>query len=218
MKRRVPVLFVGAVFTACQAGSPALPPLPDGNGAGVVMCDAAAPAGAQTWARPQWRKGDRFAYVRGGVVPAALEVANATATHYAFGVGNGVELRRDLDLGNLGEWGPDGEPLHVLSPVDVRYHWPLWVGKRWSCEFVDRMRGGEGIALRVDYAVEDLDVVTVPAGTFQALRITRSARRTDSDKFLPRWQVAWYSPELGTEVRYQNGDTLVELVERPAQH
>ena len=205
-------LLALALLPAC-ASTPDLPPLPDGEGKGVVSEDQQPPPGAATWQRPTWRQGDRFTYVRGGLVRAALAVTAATPQHYALALGNGIEPRRDLDLGNLGEWGPDGQPLRVLAPVDARYRWPLWVGKRWSCEFVDRARGGEPIPLRADYVVEDLDTVTVPAGTFQALRITRSARRLDSDQFLPRWQVSWYAPELGTEVRFQNGDTLVELAE-----
>lgn len=212
MKRThcLPIVFLLAACGSAPPAPPAMPAMPEGSGRGVVQSDEQAPAGAATWARPVWRAGDRFTFVRGGVLRGEFVVTDATAEHYAMRIGE-LEVRRTLDLGNLGEWSAAGEVQHVLSPVDVRYCWPLWVGKRWTCEFVDRALGGEAIPMRVDYVVEDLDTVTVPAGTFPALRIVRSARRTDSDKFLPRWQVTWYAPDAGTEVRQQNGDTLVEL-------
>ena len=103
-----------------------------------------------------------------------------------------------------------------MSPADVRYHWPLWVGKTWSCRFVDRVRGGQALTMQADYHVEGLDRVEVPAGTFEALRVVRRLRLAEpgaENRFLTRTQVAWYAPELGIEVRQLLGDTLVELVE-----
>lgn len=203
-----------AVLLVSCASAPALP---EATGRGLLQCDSTPPAGATTWSRPTWRVGDRFVLVRGEKLRGEFTVTAATATHYALDAGNGVAIRRDLDLGNLGEWRAEGEPLHVLSPVDTRYHWPLWVGKRWSCEYVDRSPGGPGLALRADYLVEDLDTVTVPAGTFQALRITRHLALVGVDEALTRWQVSWYAPAAGIEVRQLYGDTLVELAELPAQ-
>jgi hypothetical protein len=183
-----------AALSGCSAPPPALP---DGDAPGIVHADPAPPPGATTWARPAWREGDRFELVRGERLRGALVVR---------------PRRRDLDLGNLGEWGPDGQALHVLSPADARYHWPLWVGKRWSCEFVDRAPGRPALPVRADYVVEDLDTVTVPAGTFAALRIVRTLRRLDApDDFLPRWQVSWYAPDPGIEVRQLVGDNALEL-------
>jgi hypothetical protein len=210
MRTQLPIAAL-SLLAACGSAPPA--GSAGDAGRGVVAFDAEPPAGATTWARPAWRTGDRFVLLRGERLRGEFRVTAATDTHYAIDTGSGVELRRDLDLGNLGEWRPGGEAVHVLAPVDVRYHWPLWVGKKWSCEFVDRARGGS-IAMRADYAVEDLDTITVPAGTFPALRIVRTLRLLGApDEYLPRWQVAWYAPELGTEVRQLFGDTIVELVE-----
>ncbi len=211
MHRVTLAALLAVPFAACHTPPP---PLPDGTGRGVVAFDATPPAGAATWPRPSWRAGDRFVLVRGERRRGEFRVSAATASHYAIDAGNGVELRRDLDLGNLGEWDANGEPRHVLSPVDTRYHWPLWVGKRWSSEFVDRPRGGAALAMRADYVVEDLDTITVAAGTFRALRIVRTLRLVGAgDQYLPRWQIVWYAPEPGTEVRQLIGDTLVELAE-----
>ncbi len=180
-----------------------------------MQFDAEPPRGSSTWQRPEWRLGDRFVLVRGGLVKGEFRVAAVTDTHYELDTGSGVLLRRDRDLGNLGEWSANGEALHLLTPADTRYHWPLWVGKRWSCEFVDRSRGGVAMPMRADYVVEDLDYITVPAGTSPALRIVRTVRLVGAgDDYLARTQVIWYAPTLGTEVRQLVGDSLVELVSR----
>jgi hypothetical protein len=124
-------------------------------------------------------------------------------------------MRRDLDLGTLGEWSDKDEPLHLLTPVDVRYHWPLWVGKHWRCEVVDRTAGGQSLPLTVSYCVEDLDTITVPAGTFPALRILRTVHlELDGQRYVDHSTVIWYAPEIGQEVRQIISDACVELVER----
>jgi hypothetical protein len=104
--------------------------------------------------------------------------------------------------------------VHELAPVDVHYHWPLWVGKRWRCEFVDRAANGPTLRLQASYVVEALETIEVPAGRFEALRILRCLRLVDGgDDYLTRTQVCWYAPELGTELRQVVADTMVELVE-----
>ena len=200
------------LVSACQ-GAPE-PSMPEGMGRGLVQFDVEPPAGATTWDRPEWRVGERFVAVQGERSRGDFRVVAVEPDAYVFDVGAGVHLRRDHDLGNLGEWAArDNVPLHLLSPADVRYHWPLWLGKRWSCEFVDRVRGGEAMPLRASYVVEALDSVTVPAGTFAALRIVRTLHRLDArEQFRARTQITWYAPAAGFEVRQLVGE-VVELAE-----
>jgi hypothetical protein len=207
-------LAAAFVFAACQ-GAPAPVPLAGEPGRGVVAADTSAPAGAVTWPRPEWRVGDTFTLVRGKVVRGTFTVERADDAGYVLGTGGSMNLHRDRDLGNLGEWPAEGDqPLHLLDPVDARFHWPLWVGKRWSCEFVDKALGGDALAMHADYVVEDLDSVTVPAGTFEALRVVRTVRLLATDQpHLHRTQITWYAPSIGAEVRQILGDTEVELVE-----
>lgn len=194
----------------CLLACSAPPPLPPAA-RGLVDAGSEPPAGAVVWQRPQWQVGDRFVLAGGGG-RFALQVVAVQQDHYELAAGAAV-LRRDLDLGNLGEWTPAGEPRHVLLPADVRFHWPLWLGKRWSSEFVDRGAGSD-VVVRADYVVEGLDVIAVPAGTFEALRIVRTARRVETGKdWLPRTQISWYAPAIGHEVRQLVGETMLELVE-----
>lgn len=204
--------LVAAISFAGCSGAPAT--LPEGMGRGLLHADAEPPAGVVTYARPDWRAGDAFTLVRGEVLTAKFTIETIDGRGYVVRGPGGMRLRRDLDLGNLGDWEPEGEePLHLLSPRDVRFHWPLWVGKKWSCEFVDRARGGAAMKLQAEYEVEDLDTVKVPAGTFAALRIVRTLRLVDSDPVLTRTQVIWYAPSIGAEVRQIVADTEIELVE-----
>lgn len=203
-----------AVFTAGIAGCRGVPALPAGTGPGLVAFDPAPPEGARTWPRPTWRAGDRFSFLRGGQQRLDLTVAAATREGYTLVDASGNRLRRGLDLSNIGEWPPEGdEALHELTPPDVRFHWPLWVGKRWRCRYVDRTAGGEALEIETSYAVEDVDTVTTPAGTFEALRIVRTSRlHRQGGLFLDRINVIWYAPEPGLEVRQVFGDTSLELV------
>jgi hypothetical protein len=201
--------------SACRTDPPPpLPPLPEGAGRGLLGFDAGPPAGARTFERPQWRAGERFVAVQGERLRGAVAVVAVEPDAYVLEVNPAVHVRRDRDLGMLGEWSSaDQAPLHVLAPADVRYHWPLWVGKRWSCEFVDRLRGAEPVTMRASYTVEALESVTVPAGTFEALRIVRTAHRLDAPaEFRARTQILWYAPSIGYEVRQLVGE-LVELTE-----
>lgn len=204
-----PIPFLWLV--ACSTPSPAAPsPQP---AAGLQSFDAEPPAGAKTWERPTWRIGDRFVLQRGEAMKGEFKLIAITDDAYVLDTGSGVQLRRDRDLGNLGEWTPAGEPLHRLQPVDARFHWPLWVGKRWTCEFLDRAKNGD-LRLQASYHVEGIDAITVPAGTFEALRIVRRVKLVGTpDDYLERAQILWYAPAIGSEVRQLVAETLVELVE-----
>ncbi|MFN3242593.1 MAG: hypothetical protein ACE37K_13905 [Planctomycetota bacterium] len=188
--------------------------LPAGEGRGVLQVDP-RPDGVQTWDRPQWSVGDRFSLVRGEQLRGTFEVVAIEDGAYVIDMGDDRQLRRDLDLGNLGEWVAD-EPQRLMTPADVRYHWPLWVGKRWQCEFVDRVRDGKALPMLASYHVEGMDRIEVPAGTFEALRIARTLRLGVPEaqgKFLTRTQMIWFAPDPGIEVRQLLGDTMVELVD-----
>jgi hypothetical protein len=216
---RVLLPLLVSTFAACGSAPMPQPALPEGTGRGLLTADAEPPADAITYPRPTWHVGDTFALVRGEVATGDFTVEAIDEQGYVIRGSGGVRMRRDLDLGNLGEWQPDGDqPLHLLSPVDVRFHWPLWVGKRWQCEYVDRAAGGPAMTMLADYEVEDLDRVTVRAGTFDALRIVRTLRLPAAgDRVMTRTQLIWYAPSIGTEVRQVLGDTEVELVAwRPA--
>jgi hypothetical protein len=199
---------------ACQ-GSPALPEpeSPSLVGGGLIAVPAEAPPGTKTWDCPKWQLGDRFTMVRGEQMRGTFAVTAIEDGAYVIDMGNDRLVRRDQSLGNLGEWhAATGEARRVMSPVDVRYHWPLWVGKHWQCEFVDRVRDGQAVKMNATYDVEGLEQIAVPAGSFEVLRIRRTLRLVGAgEQFLTRTQMIWFAPDPGIEVRQLLGDTLIEL-------
>ena len=200
-------------FAACQSTKPTLP---EGEGRGVLAADANPPAGAPTWPLPEWRVGDRTVLQLGDLSRLTLVVAGRLPDAYVLDNGSGpggLTMRRGLDLSNLGDYAGNGEPFHLLSPADTRYHWPLWVGKRWQCEFVDRTVGGPAMPVEVAYFVEAVETISVPAGTFETLRIVRhERRRTSQGPSRLRTQLTWYAPSVGSEVRQLVDGELFELV------
>ncbi|MGE3171410.1 MAG: hypothetical protein AB7O97_02215 [Planctomycetota bacterium] len=215
MNRLLPApLLVAALalpFAACKS----TPPLPDGGGPGLVAFDPAAPASTQVYQRPEWRVGDTFAMLRGGKQRLEFTVMAADADTYTLQDQHGNRMVRGRDLSNVGEWPAEGdEPTHVLTPPDVRFHWPLWVGKRWRCKYSDRTAGGRALPIESAYEVEDLDTIETPGGTFPALRIVRTSRlELEQGNYADRVMLIWYAPDLGLEVRQVLGDTAIELVE-----
>jgi hypothetical protein len=189
--------------------------LPGGEGRGLIAHDPTPPDGARVWPRPALRADDSFTLLRGGQVRQRFTVAEVTEHGHTLRDDAGHRLRRDADLGNLGEWPPAGDtPLHALTPVDIRFHWPLWVGKKWRCEFADRSRDAPTILLEVAYVVEALETVVVPAGTFQALRIARTAKLlVEGERYLDRTSLSWFAPEVGFDVRQLIDGTAFELLE-----
>lgn len=208
------ILPASFLLAACAA-APEETPQPPAPGAGWTTFDTEPPSGTKVYERPSWNIGDRFTLVRGASAQLQLEVAAIDERGYVLAAGEQVVMRRDLDLCNLGEWAAaDDRALHVLAPHDGRLHWPLWVGKTWSCDYAESFAGGGQAAMRASSVVEDLDTVTVPAGTFTALRIVRRVQRLDEPQTPVHTQVLWFAPEIGMEVRQILADQAVELVEQ----
>lgn len=171
------------------------------------------PAGAQTYAQPQWRIGERRVYLRGAVVRLELRVEAD---------GDGLRLVDDQSglctlygptLAELGQVKPDAPELsRSFDPADHHLTWPLWVGKRWASHFVARVAGRADTPWVASYHCDALETVDVPAGQFRALRVWRRARPAIPGQFAERTTVVWYAPELGYFVRSLSDGLLTELL------
>ncbi len=207
------LLVVLLALAACQS----IPDLPEAEGRGLVAFDPTPPAGAELFPAPEWRVGDRQVLLRGGHVRLALTLLQADEQGYVLqDEASKMRLVRGRDLSNLRDLPPPeagDRPLRAVAPADVRFHWPLWVGKRWRCHFVDKTVDGAQIPLEVAYEVEGIDQVRTPAGAFRALRILRIARVAAEGRWLEKTSLIWWSPDNGLEVRQVVDGALVELVE-----
>lgn len=86
----------------------------------------------------------------------------------------GAMLLDPADGSRLGFVGLNGQTQWTLKP-SVGFRYPLEVGKRWTVESTLTVMGPQGsrsLPVRSEWAVEALEDVTVPAGTFKALRVT----------------------------------------------
>lgn len=192
------------------AGCRSTPPLPPGQG--LLSADSAAPAGVERFEAPRWSVGDQLEYQRGGV-----QRLRQLVTEHSDGWGLvSVESRRTLVLdhgfGQLGEVDEKGEPVVILDPVDPALHFPLWVGKRWSAEFVRRAPGGTDIPLLVHYHADQMETLELPIGRVRALRIWRRLSLAKEGDFYDRTSLLWYAPELGFFVRRLEDGVLLDLV------
>jgi len=93
------------------------------------------------------------------------------------------------------------QEVQAASPCFKLYDWPLYVGKKWICQydFWSGVQKWEGVTK--DVVVEKYQEVKVPAGTFQTFQIKIS------DRF--GWAIHYYSPELKMTVK-------TELTRKPA--
>jgi hypothetical protein len=203
------VLVTLWLASGCASG-PRLP-----AGPGLVAADQTPPEGAAVHAAPTWLPGDRFVYQKAGQVRLPLRASELD------GGGLGLvdeESGRTLLVGpeqlERGERFADDEKAgYQLDPGDQAVSWPLWVGKRWSCQFVSRAAGRADLPLIALYHCDAAERVTVPAGTFDCLRIWRRVRVAASGPYPERVGLLWYAPEIGAVARRLDDGLLAELVE-----
>ena len=208
------ILGLGLGLAGCKSSKTAaeLPP-----GRGLVTFDREPPSGAEVLARPEWREGDRLVYRKGHVVRLPFRVERDGDGWKLVQEESGLAQRLDADLGDLGQQDQDGGGLLRIDPVDSRYSWPLWVGKRWTCQFVRRAAGQPDLPLQAAYEVQGEETVQVPAGTFRCLRIWRTVRLTVEGNYIDRAAIVWYSPEVGYFVRSLDDGIVTELEEAHRQ-
>lgn len=214
MRRRSLVFLAAALGLSACAG----PTIPDGQGRGLLSHDRSPATDGPTYARPTWQAGDRLVYLRGNAVRMTLLVEVDDAGYRLVQQSTGEVQVLDRDFGDVSLLAaPVGKqpaaPEIVVAPPDARYHWPLWLGKRWSCHFLRKAPGMPPLPLLVTYQVDAIDTITVPAGTYETLRIIRRANVAADGSYMERVTLSWYAPSLGVEVRRLEDSTLTELAE-----
>ena len=186
--------------------------IPSGEGQGLLAV-ADLPPGVTAFERPTWATGDGFTFLHAGVVRQEFRVEATEVGFRLIDEQTGLVLTKDRDFGDVGRerTGQPGSRV-IHAPADIRYAWPLWVGKTWTCHYL-RKTAGEVVAMLATYAVEAEETLEVPAGTFRCLRILRSTRPAGEVSYYPRHMFVWYAPDVGIEVRWIEQDRLTELAE-----
>lgn len=208
-------VLASAALAACRSTAPDYP-----AGDGLASVDREAPPGVDLYPRPQFQAGDWFTYRRGGLFRLRYRVvADPNEAGYLL-VDEDADraLVMDRDLAMLGEGSMPRENGLVdwssrLDPLDPSFTWPLWVGKRWSGDFVQRDSDGSELPLKTYYEVIAKEELTTPAGTFETLRIERRSTPALEAEFIDRLSVLWYAPEVGYVVRRLEDGIETELEE-----
>ena len=128
---------------------------------------------------------------------------------------------REIDVTYSTSWGIYRSLSGMTSPQGMNfYKFPLHVGDAYSNEFEyrDAMSGANRGKVTWKFRVVGWEDVTVPAGTFHALKIEGQGiiQRYDLDsRIFPVMATAWYSPEVNRHVKnlfkYPDRQTGVEL-------
>ncbi|MHC5066055.1 MAG: hypothetical protein ACYTG5_19000, partial [Planctomycetota bacterium] len=134
------LLLASCCFSACST-----PSFDESAGRGLVSVDRAAPASDNSAPMPNWQRGDRFTYRRGGKIRMELLVADKQADGYILQeVSSGIRFGMGLDLSRRSETVPGAASQdRQFAPADQVLTWPLWVGKKWSCEYLLKTLAGD---------------------------------------------------------------------------
>lgn len=173
----------------------------------IFAAAAARPIAGQQFDAPRWKSGDRWEYSQTGrfgegVTTWSREVLNANA--------NGTLLVQTQSGGKM-VFDVNGNSIdrRGASYTWKRFEFPMYVGRRWS---YDRQTAGVNSQGHEEgaYEVERVETITVPAGTFECMRVQGTTYGNwDSALSLSKgWNNSitkttyWYCPEVGWAAKW----------------
>jgi len=100
----------------------------------------------------------------------------------------------DMNLNWIGSFA-DGKELESAEPCIRVFKWPLRVGEKWNSKYTlrDYSHDVHSLPSKVAVNVRTYEEATVPAGTFNTLRIQAGK------------EIVWYAPSLGWVVKEKIG-------------
>jgi hypothetical protein len=170
----------------------------------LIAVAAAFPAFAQDAVNtPDIKPGDRWVY-QSGEGKRTLTVASVAADGTITGSIQTPSLG-GLEITFTKEWNPKMQPAAFAGHVNfLRYDpavctmppAPWTVGQEWSCEAKYSVGDSSGV-VSVKGKIEAMEKITVPAGSFDALRIRENVGGTDTK--------LWYAPAARQVVKVDAG-------------
>ena len=199
------IVALAALITVAFAGCRLLPTSPP---APMENVRAAGPAVSP----PEWRPGDRWVYRLNGAA-ADTRVVDVIEQRQVGGLAYYVVKTPDSDLVNYWTlelawaFAAGTRDAKVEARVDQPvpwFNWPLQVGRRWTYKGVYEDRSGKR-ETNDTFMVVGTEIVEVPAGRFEAVKIVREGQALDSDQY-------WYAPEVRSYVKWilKRGDKRLE--------
>ena len=166
---------------------------------------------------PEWRPGDRWVYgwtsgsEAGAKTVEVVEIREINKVRfYLVRVGDLEHFyTRDIQwAGTMREQKVESR----MSPPEPWFVWPLEEGQRWTHHAT--YEDGKGRSEVTDrFSVVTTEVVEVPAGRFNAVKVVRETDRRDVDEY-------WYAPDVRFYVKWigRRGDAQFEEQLREYRH
>jgi hypothetical protein len=186
------------------AGCATATPPPDAPDAARAPAATSLPLQA-----PSWQVGDRWTYEwtsgkDSGVKSVEVVAARDIGTVRYLVVRLGDSEHYYTEALHWAAASREGKVEARMVPPQPWFVWPLTAGARWSGQ--SRFEHREGAVVHADrFAVVGVEPVEVPAGRYQAIKLTRETDRRDVDEY-------WYAPEVRWYVRWvgRRGDVQFE--------
>ena len=168
-----------------------------------------APAAPAIGSPPEWRPGDRWVYgwtsgsETGTKTVEVVEIRQINkVTFYLVRVGDLEHFyTRELQwAGTMREQKVESR----MSPPEPWFVWPLEGGRRWTHHAIYEDANGK-TEITDRFSVVAIEMVEVPAGRFNAVKVVRETDRRDVDEY-------WYAPEVGFYIKWvgRRGDAQFE--------
>jgi hypothetical protein len=175
-------------------GSIIAPPKPEPAATQIV---ARATASTLSVEAPTWQRGDSWEFrwetpTGKGVFVWAVkqeQTLDGVPVYVISADGTREIVYRKSDIAFVRET-VDGTPVVVNTPPRLRYVWPLSVGRTWEQTLQEERGSPRRAGERADVVtVEAEETITVPAGTFQTLKIVCRNKDTQAIRY-----EEWYAP------------------------
>lgn len=210
----LPLTAILLLATACQSTPDEPQELQVGLG---VLEISEPPNGAELCPAPQWgsanypKPGSELIFQRGTDLAHFQIGPHQGGGWQMVDVKTGVSQIFDAAWADMGKDLPEqAGPMQRLLPGDPLLHFPLWVNKTWSANFVSHGMRRDAIDLRSEYHCDAREWVTTPAGKFNCYRIWRKVMLAEGDSE-HRMSLYWYAPEVGFIVKRLDDSKLLEL-------
>jgi hypothetical protein len=205
------IAFAIAAAGGCATSHDGAVPAP-----GTTMT-ASTVARLQADTAPTWRPGDRWAYVFTSGSEKRTKTIEVREVKPINGVRYYIVRNTDAEADQYWtmdlHWAASVRDAKVqarMVPPEPWFTWPLRVGQQWQHRGEFQQIDGKQ-QTEDTFVVVGSETVEVPAGTFEALKITRTTKGGDSDQY-------WYVPEVRTYVRWIGRRGTAEFEERLSEY
>lgn len=166
--------------------------------------------------RPEWRIGDRWFHSWSAGIQKGIKVSESLGIREVGGVRYYVLRIEKADSYYTMDfhWAMQLQGSRVVAravPPHPFFLWPLEVGKSWTYHGVFE-QDRQVQPMRESFRVAGIERVDVPAGSFRAFKIVRSAGEAIVDEYWYAPEVRWYVKWIGMRGRDRFEEVLQDYL------